>query len=81
MDTFTGSRQQRFLTPSHLVLIWILHEDTLLHYVGDNSIPSQCSHVSSHHRKHFSNKSMEKTTDTSFLNDDAQKTKLDTCVN
>lgn len=32
--------QKRFLTTSHLVFIWILHEDTLLHYVGDNSIPS-----------------------------------------
>lgn len=64
---------QRFWTPPHLVFIWILHEDTLLHYVGDDSISPQCSYVSSHHCKHFSNKRMEKTTDPSFLDNNAQE--------
>ena len=69
---FVGSLHQRFLSP-HLVFVWILHEDTLLHYVGDDSVPSQRSHMCSHHCKHFSDESVQKTADSTFLKDNAQE--------
>ncbi len=51
----------------NLVLVRVLHEHTLLHAVGDDSISSKSSDVGTNHRKYFSNKRMQKPTHTSLL--------------
>lgn len=51
----------------NLVLVRVLHKHTLLHAVGDDSIPSKSSDMGANHRKHFSYERMQKPAHTSLL--------------